>query len=362
MVAPEVGFVEDGTGGGLDFAPTLEGVTYGGVGVDFGRREEVAAEEAVGDGLVVEGERGGSKVGAQASSSYLGGRELVVRVGLEVVEQLGLTLGRETGDERTCRTPGRVVVVERLGGGHELGNLADDGFATFGFEDRGGDEAEGVDELLEEVVVLEQVEEEDDGLELPHDGGGLGAVAVEVGEFGHPFHLEDVEGIVDPVHGFEVEEDHAEATVGGAGTPALAVVFGPVAVAQIELDGHVVAVLVDVEELADLGVGFGRGGVGRQVEQALHGFVGAALLHIARVGGTFELVDLVVVEAVVGIDEVLVAGFAEVDGALVDAIDDVPDGLIGLVVDVDVRTRDNLLEGHVEDAADGVAATIAHQH
>ena len=242
-----------------------------------------------------------------------------------------------------------------------LGYLVDDGFAALGFEDRGGDEAEGVDELLAEVVVLEEVEEEGDGLELHLDGGGLGAVAGEVAEIGYPFHLEDVEGIIDPIQGIEVEEDHAETTVGRAGTPALAVVLGPVAVAQVELDGHVVAVLVDVEELADLGVGFGGGGVARQVEQTLHRIVSAALLDIARVGAAFELVDLVVVEAVVGIDEMLVAGFAEVDGALVDAIDDVPDGLIGLVVDVDAGTPDNLLEGGIEDAADGVAASIAHE-
>ena len=69
VVAPVVGGGEDGTRVGLDFAPTLEGVTCGGVGIDFGRREEVAVEETVGDGLVVEGERGGRKVGAQAQGA-----------------------------------------------------------------------------------------------------------------------------------------------------------------------------------------------------------------------------------------------------------------------------------------------------
>ena len=94
----------------------------------------------------------------------------------------------------------------------------------------------------------------------------------------------------------------------------------------------------------------------------LHGFVGAALLDVTRVGGKLELIDLVVIETVVGIDEMLVAGFTKVDGTLVDTIDDVPDGLIGLVVDVDGRACYDLLESNVENATDGVAAAIAHQH
>ena len=187
-------------------------------------------------------------------------------------------------------------------------------------------------------------------------------MASEVGEFGNSLHLEDIEGIVDPVHGFEVEEHKAEATIGGTGAPTLAVVLRPVAVAEVEFDGHVVAILVDVEELADLGVGFVGSSIAGKIEETLHGFVGAAFLDISRIGSDLELVDLVVVETIVGIDEVLVAWLAKVDGALVDTIDDVPDGLIGLVVDVDVGAGDNLLEGNVEDATNGVAAAITHQY
>ena len=253
-------------------------------------------------------------------------------------------------------------MVERLCGRYAFGDLTDDGFATIGIEGRGGDEAEGVDKLLEERRVLDEIEEEDDGLQFDLNIGHFGAVAGEIGEFGHALHLEDIEGIVDPVHGFEVEEHKAEATIDGAGAPTLAVVLRPVGIAHVEFDGHVIAILVDVEELADLGIGFVGSGIARKVEETLHGFVGATLLDISGIGSDLELVDLVVVETVVGIDVVLVAGLAKVDGTLVDAIDDVPDGLIGLVVDVDGRACNDLLEGNVEDATDGVAAAIAHQY
>ena len=48
-------------------------------------------------------------------------------------------------------------MIERLCGRYAFADFADDGFTTIGIEGRGGDETEGVDELLEERGVLDEV-------------------------------------------------------------------------------------------------------------------------------------------------------------------------------------------------------------
>ena len=173
--------------------------------------------------------------------------------------------------------PGRFVVVERLRVCHAPGDALCYLLASHGFEHGIGDEAEGIDKLLAELLVVEQIEEDGDRLDL------LGVVR-------HGFAVEAVEGVgllvgkcvegrIVPVEGIEVVEDEAEAAaLVESRPPCLEVVLRPVVVADIELYGHVVAVFVDVEQRAYLVVGAFRGGAFRQGEQALHGIVGAALL------------------------------------------------------------------------------------
>ena len=140
----------------------------------------------------------------------------------------------------------------------------------------------------------------------------------------------------------------------------LHVVAQPVVAAQEELGSHVVDILVDVQNLANLVVGGGIGGIGREGHQVAVGEGRTALLHVERVGRDFKHLNLVIVPAVVGIDVVLVVGLAHVQHADVLAVEELMHGLVGLQVDVDACRLHDGGDGGVLDAADVVVATVAN--
>ena len=140
----------------------------------------------------------------------------------------------------------------------------------------------------------------------------------------------------------------------------LDVVAHPVAAAEIELHCHVVDVLIDIEQLPDLLVCLGVGSIGGECDQLFVGIVGAALLHIERVGSDLELVDLVVAPSVVGIDIVLVVRLSHVEHADVLAVDELVGRLIALPVDIHTAREDDGLDGPVFQSVVVIVSSVSY--
>ena len=86
-----------------------------------------------------------------------------------------------------------------------------------------------------------------------------------------------------------------------------------------------------------------------------------ALFHVE----VLEHVDLIIIVAPVGIDELVVVGLAQVEYATQLAVDILDDGHIRLHIDVDARTLKDGFEGGISEAGaivPHVVATVAHQH
>ena len=164
-----------------------------------------------------------------------------------------------------------------------------------------------------------------------------------------------IEGLV------QVEDDEAVAAVMLAAV-GLDVVVGPVVVAEEQLGGHVVGELVDVEQLLHLVVSLlhppptGGGYFFAQLDDVVEHLVGAVGERCV-----LEHVDFVVVVAEVGIHELVVIGFAQVQHPLEGAVDVFSHLHQTLQVEVDARTLDNGGQRGVHEARVGVVAAVAHQ-
>ena len=181
--------VAPGLRGGEEFAagvrrdtPTREDVARRSFGLDNGGRVVFAVELAGGDGHAIE--RKACHGDICLKLCHAGGlrRQLHAAVALEQIHHGVLPCCRERRPHAIGAIPGRFVVVERLGVRHAVGHA----FANLGtarrFEHRVGDEAERVDELLAEGIVVEQIEEDGDNLDL-------------LGDVLHRFAVEAVESI-----------------------------------------------------------------------------------------------------------------------------------------------------------------------
>ena len=132
----------------------------------------------------------------------------------------------------------------------------------------------------------------------------------------------------------KVEYNEAELSVVTM-AESLDVVLRPVIIAQIQFDGHIINVRVNVQQMCtDFIISDRIGSVGRQCQQIFIGIGRSALLHIVGVWRYLELVYLFFVPTVVGIDIMLVVGFTHIEHANIFTVDKLMYRLIALTVNV----------------------------
>ena len=154
------------------------------------------------------------------------------------------------------RPVGRLAVLSHCRC-HGVGQLVDDLRAAAGLEHAATHEAVGVDELAAELLVLQQLAEDGDERDVGNDDFSAGQQRVEVVLI---FHVHDVvEHVAAAVEGSIGVEHHETEATAVLMAEGLHVVAQPVVAAQEELGSHVVDILVDVQNLANLVVGSGIG-------------------------------------------------------------------------------------------------------
>ena len=149
---------------------------------------------------------------------------------------------------------------------------------------------------------------------------GVGPVVIEV-----------LEGVAVLERKIEVEE-HEPVSAVLLATVCLHVVVRPVVGAEVELYGHVVGELIDVEELLQLVI---SSLVVDSCAQAEYLVEHLAVAHLEL--EVLEHIDEVVIIAVVCLYELLVVHLPEVEHASELSVDILDDGLIALEVEVDAR-------------------------
>ena len=141
---------------------------------------------------------------------------------------------------------------------------------------------------------------------------------------------------------------------------AFHVVANPVATSQIEADGHVIDVLIDIQQLANLLVGLGIGGIGGEGNELIERLAGTAHLNVARVGTLLKLVDFIVIPSEVGEDEMLVVRLTHVHHTHILAIEEEVGGLIALSIDIDLAGLDDGLQGRILETGTVVITTATN--
>ena len=159
----------------------------------------------------------------------------------QTVSQLGLDfIGRSVG----VVTIVHALLLHQIGHGRDVGQeLVDNTVGTLHFKHTASHQAEGIDELLAETAVLEQINEQNYHL---HTLVIILSVIVKRRFDGM---APGVEGIV------EIETHKTETTVELAAI-GLDIVVGPVIITDIEFDSHVIDKLIDIEQRLDFIIDF----------------------------------------------------------------------------------------------------------
>ena len=134
----------------------------------------------------------------------------------------------------------------------------------------------------------------------------------------------------------------------------------PIVWPHVAFERHVVDVLVDVEEVAYLHEDFLSSQYGETRGKRLKLRPGFPVAHLLVVGSVaqVELVHVVEVDAVVAVGKVLVVAFADVEHAVVHAVEEDVGGLIVLAIDIEAALEDYRLNSRVFDAGVGVVAAV----
>ena len=267
------GITGDVARGVVGIAPSHEAVASARLGPQCYGREECAVVLAVGHAHVVD-------INISGFGGLNGERHLLLSGTTEAEALILLHLLDEPGG--TAFQLLAHLVERAVGAGsfpchglaHAVAQLVTDLGRTRGLEHTAHG-AEDVDEASAEVVVLEQVEEESTEFYLavaPLTCIIYIIVAV-------PLHaIDPTEGVAVDLNlallvggapvgaegGVEVEEGDAEAATVGQ-TIGLEVVVGPVPRAEVKLGSHVIYEFIYIYEFADLGIGVGLCGCGREV-------------------------------------------------------------------------------------------------
>ena len=302
------------------------------------RLEEIAFEPACGHLLTVHQQSAFADVAFQGDLVATRQAEVVLHV-VYPAAVVGVADG-------TYHVGVRRVALEPECSVHRLVHRGNDFATTPGLEEAAVHQAEGVDELLLEGLVLDERAEQ-----VVHVGSPGGADKVA-------YHVVRIPGRV------EVEDHEVEFPVVGTRAETLHVVGvrNPVATADVALEGHVVDVLVDVEPVAHLAVRLGALGPCQVRGQRKQFFPGHVVAHLLVVLGVAQvkLVHVVGIDTVVAVSEVLVVRLAYVQHSQVVAVDEHVGGLPVLAVDVEARRQGNHLQVGVLRAGVGVVASVPH--
>ena len=282
--------------------PAREAVARRSLGLERDGGEEIAVEPVAGNGDAIEREACRGHVALHRHLLGLRAREPEGGVGLYDLRHTLAVVARHRIDDALGKAAPRAVGCVSLPAEGRCDAFCHPVHDACQFllvaEHRTAHQAVLVDEETAELLVLQHVEEDGDEFHLSRDARpsvfgtrveGIDLLAREV--------LEDV--VSRAIHAVVEVKDHEMELAVQTRAEALGVVVWPVPVVEVELERHVVGIVIDIHQVADLLVGQFVGSLLAERLPREERLLGARLLHIARIHAHLEGIHLIVIHAVV---------------------------------------------------------------